>query len=97
MLVATGPRCGTRVRRGGGSLGFGRDELPQGVQGVGGGEGGGMVGGGGDGGEGARRCRAHEPAEEGSAFYHPSLPVAFASFRAVVLSFDGLYFFYSYI
>jgi len=93
VLAATSFRCGTRVQRGGGSLGFRRDELPQGVEGVGGGEGGGVGGGGGDGGEGARRPRAHEPAEEGSAFYPPFLSLSPHSVRWFEASnFDGLQF-----
>lgn len=48
---------------------------------MGGREGGGVGGGGGGRGQGARRCRAHEPAEEGSAFYPRSLSLSPHSVR----------------
>jgi hypothetical protein len=65
---------------------------------VGGGEGGGVGGGGGDGGERARRRRAHEPAEEGSAFYPPFLSLSPHSVRWFeALNFDGLHFLFLYL
>lgn len=68
------------------SLGFRRDELPEGVEGLGGGEGGRVGGGGGGGSEGARRRRVLEPAEKGAPSSNPRslfLSVAFVPFRAV--------------
>jgi hypothetical protein len=57
------------------SLGFRRDELPEGVEGLGG-EGGRVGRGGGDGSEGPRRRRAHEPAGKGAPSVNPCFLLA---------------------